>query len=102
MSPYHRSHPPHRRNTPLSSSFRALGMGGTRGRLYIKHPHLFKVRCCSRTLPPLGFAQKRFLMGIGSVCFGSLVFFLPHALLCYLGARYARSRASTPEHKLTA
>uniref|UniRef100_A0A8C5SHN2 Deoxynucleotidyltransferase terminal-interacting protein 1 n=1 Tax=Laticauda laticaudata TaxID=8630 RepID=A0A8C5SHN2_LATLA len=26
---------------PLSGS-RALGMGGTRGRLYIKHPHLFK------------------------------------------------------------
>lgn len=25
------------------SGFRALGMGGTRGRLYIKHPHLFKV-----------------------------------------------------------
>lgn len=26
--------------------FRALGMGGTRGRIYIKHPHLFKVGVC--------------------------------------------------------
>lgn len=86
MSLYHCGCPTHRFNTPSCSSFRALGMGGTRGRLYIKHPHLFKVRCRCRTLPPLGFAQKRFLMGIGSVCFGWLVFFLPHALVCYLRA----------------
>lgn len=25
---------------------RALGLGATRGRIYIKHPDIFKVRCC--------------------------------------------------------
>lgn len=29
--------------TTIPFLFRALGMGGTRGRIYIKHPHLFKV-----------------------------------------------------------
>lgn len=56
-------------------------MGGTRGRLYIKHPHLFKVRCHSRMVSHGNWER------IGSVCFSSLVYFLPCALVCYLGAR---------------
>lgn len=87
-----------KRNTPLCSFFRALGMGGTRGRLYIKHPHLFKVRYHSRMPPPLGFAQKQFVMGTGSVRFGSLGFSSPRPICC-LRAR-THNLASTLKHKL--
>ncbi|XP_009955330.1 PREDICTED: deoxynucleotidyltransferase terminal-interacting protein 1, partial [Leptosomus discolor] len=54
-----------------SRANKALGMGGTRGRLYIKHPHLFKVRCGGRTLPPSGFARERFPCASAGSCSAS-------------------------------
>ena len=36
---------------------RALGMGGTRGRIYIKHPHLFKVGECWESGRPVQWSR---------------------------------------------
>uniref|UniRef100_A0A8C2T172 Deoxynucleotidyltransferase terminal-interacting protein 1 n=1 Tax=Coturnix japonica TaxID=93934 RepID=A0A8C2T172_COTJA len=79
-----------------SRANKALGMGGTRGRLYIKHPHLFKVRYHSRMPPPLGFVQKQFVMGTGCVRFDSLGFSSPRPICC-LRAR-THNLASTLKH----
>ena len=39
-------------------------MGGTRGRIYIKHPHLFKVRECQESGQPWPWSRRHWELSL--------------------------------------